>query len=326
MSRIFILTAKVLFIFIFISFQPYEVQADETEAILKQLQILQQDIKTLEKAVYSNDVSVKSSSAVMSSEGSDVLTKHLLKLSELEEQFKILTNNFEEINFKLDKLSSRITKVQTDNQIRFQDLETSGVNQTATADANKTKKLPGSSELQDLGKALEIGVTDSDTAAAQQIQKTQSIESVGTVLTETTERTEKILPNDTPEEQYKFAVSFIKVGDYETAELALREFVDSNSKHRLAGNAQYWYGETFRVRQLYQDAATAYLDGYQKYPKSSKAPVNLLKLGVMLVQIGEKDQGCSMILGVKSQYPKASQSVIQKAEYEKKKFNCDKQS
>ena len=107
---------------------------------------------------------------------------------------------------------------------------------------------------------------------------------------------------------------------------ALREFVDNNSGHQLAGNAQYWYGETFRVRQLYQDAASAYLDGYQKYPKSSKAPVNLLKLGVMLVQIGEKDQGCSMILGVKDQYPKAKQSVIQKAEYEKKKFNCDKKS
>ena len=53
----------------------------------------------------------------------DVLTKHLLKLSELEEQFKRLTNNFEEINFKLDKLSNRITKAQTDNQMRFQDLE-----------------------------------------------------------------------------------------------------------------------------------------------------------------------------------------------------------
>ena len=46
----------------------------------------------------------------------------------------------------------------------------------------------------------------------------------------------------------------------------------------------------------------------------------------MLVQIGEKEQGCSMILGVKSQYPKANQSVIQKAEYEKKKFNCEKKS
>ena len=100
--------------------------------------------------------------------------------------------------------------------------------------------------------------------------------------------------------------------------------MDTHPRHQLAGNAQYWYGETFRVRQLYQDAATAYLDGYQKYPKSKKAPVNLLKLGVMLVQIGEKDQGCMMILGVKEQYPKANQSVIQKAEYEKKKFSCKK--
>ena len=108
--------------------------------------------------------------------------------------------------------------------------------------------------------------------------------------------------------------------------MALREFVDSNPGHQLAGNAQYWYGETFRVRQLYQDAASAYLDGYQKYPKSSKAPVNLLKLGVMLLQIGEKDQGFSMILWIKDQYPKANQSVIQKAEYEKKKFNCEKNS
>jgi tol-pal system protein YbgF len=181
--------------------------------------------------------------------------------------------------------------------------------------------LPGSDEAKDLGT-----VSDSDVAAAEQIQKTQSIETVGTVVTETATRTEKILPDTNPEEQYKFAVSFIKIGDYETAELALREFVDNNEKHQLAGNAQYWYGETFRVRQLYQDAATAYLDGYQKYPKSTKAPVNLLKLGVMLVQIGEKEQGCSMILGVKDQYPKANQSVIQKAEYEKKKFNCEKKS
>ena len=320
MNRIFILSIKILLIFILTIFYSYKIYADETDSILKQLQILQGDIKTLEKAVYSKDVNTISNVGI-STENSDVLTKHLLKLSELEEQFKILTNNFEEINFKLDKLSNRITKVQTDNQMRFQDLENSGA-----SNISEQKKLPGSGEAQDLGKALEIGVSESNTASAEQIQETQSIESVGTVITETAERTEKILPDISPEKQYEFALSFIKVGDYETAELALREFVDNNSKHKLAGNAQYWYGETFRVRQLYQDAATAYLNGYQKYPKSSKAPVNLLKLGVMLVQIGEKEQGCSMILGVKDQYPKANQSVIQKAEYEKKKFNCDKKS
>ena len=318
MNGIFSLPIKVLIILSLISFFSFKVYAEEIETILTQLQ---EDIKTLEKAVYSQDVKTTSSSGSLSSEGSNILTKHLLKLSELEEQFRILTNNFEEINFKLDKLSTRITKVQTDNQMRFQDLEKSGLSQNDNTVLNEPKKLPGSGEAQDLG-----GVSDSDIAAAEQIQKTQSIESASTVLTEDADRAEKILPDTTAEEQYKFAVSFIKVGDYDTAELALREFVDNNSEHELAGNAQYWYGETFRVRQLYQDAATAYLDGYQKYPKSNKAPVNLLKLGVMLVQIGEKEQGCSMILGVKEQYPKANQSVIQKAEYEKKKFNCEQKS
>jgi len=321
MNRFFILPVNILLIFVIAIFYSSKVYADETETILKQLQILQEDIKTLEKAVYSKDVNTVSNNN-MSVDSSDILTKHLLKLSELEEQFKTLTNSFEEVNFKLDKLSNRITKVQTDNQMRFQDLESS----TVTNIKKKKKKLPGSGEAQDLGKALELKEEESDTASAEQIQQTQSVESVGTVVTETAERTEKILPDSSPEKQYEFAVSFIKVGDYETAELALREFVDTHPEHKLAGNAQYWYGETFRVRQLYQDAATAYLNGYQKYPKSSKAPVNLLKLGVMLVQIGEKEQGCSMILGVKDQYPKAKQSVIQKAQYEKKKFNCEKKS
>ncbi len=321
MNKVLIFLTKIficLLITFSISYKSYA--EEEISSAMEILNKLQQDIKTLEKAVYSQDSSISSSSTLSGSGNSDVLTKHLLKLSELEDQFTILTNNFEEINFKLDKLSSRITKLQSDNQMRFQDLENSEVNQEKN-NANKKKKLPGSDEPKDLG-----GVTESDIASLEQTQQTQSIESVGTVITEEAERTEKILPNSSPEDQYEFAVSFLKVGDYETAEYALIEFIKTNPKHELAGNAQYWYGETFRVRQLYQDAATAYLDGYQKYPKSSKAPINLLKLGVMLVQIGEKEQGCSMIEGVKTQYPKANQSVIQKAEYEKKKFSCEKKS
>ena len=321
MNRFLIYLTRVSLIFTLIIFASYRVHAQDTELILQELQILQKDIKTLEKAVYSQPGTGMSSSGKTSNSNDDVLTQHLLKLSDLEEQFKILTNNFEEINFKLDKLSSRITKVQVDNQMRFQDLERSGLDQGTSTVSSGIIKLPGSGEAQDLG-----GVSDSDIASLEQVQKTQSVESVGTVVTETAQRTEKILPETSPEEQYKFAISFLKVGDYETAEFALREFVDVNSNHDLAGNAQFWYGETFRIRQLYQDAATAYLDGYQKYPKSKKAPRNLLELGVMMVQLGEKTQGCKMILGVKKQYPTASQSVIQRAEYNRKKFGCEKKS
>ena len=115
----------------------------------------------------------------------------------------------------------------------------------------------------------------------------------------------------------------MKIGDYETAEFALKEFIEKNKDHDLAGSAQYWYGETFRIRQLYSDAATAYLDGYQNYPKSKKAPDNLLKLGITMVQLGEKDQGCKMISGLKKEYPKASKSVLQKAQYEQKNSNVN---
>ena len=321
MNRILIYLTRVSLIFTLIIFASYRVHAQDTELILQELQILQKDIKTLEKAVYSQPGTGMSSSGKLSDNSVDVLTQHLLKLSDLEEQFKILTNSFEEVSFKLDKLSSRITKVQADNQLRFQELERSGLDQGTSTVSSGIIKLPGSGEAQDLG-----GVSDSDIASLEQVQKTQSVESVGTVVTETAQRTEKILPETSPEEQYKFAISFLKVGDYETAEFALREFVDVNSNHDLAGNAQFWYGETFRIRQLYQDAATAYLDGYQKYPKSKKAPRNLLELGVMMVQLGEKTQGCKMILGIKKQYPTASQSVIQRAEYNRKKFGCEKKS
>ena len=290
------------------------------EDTLEILEKLKQDVKTLEKAVYSqSSENITSNSSVLSNNDEDVLTRHLLKLSEIEQQFQQLTNKFEEINFKIDKLSSRLSKVQADNQLRFQELEVGNVNNVVTSKPDKN--LPGSSQPQDLG-----AITYKDTETQDLVQKTQSIETTSSVVTENFVTEEKILPKTDPNEQYNFATSLLKQGDYTTAERALREFVMDNPEHNLAGNAQYWYAETFRIRQLYTDAASAYLEGYQKYPKSEKAAINLLKLGVSLVQIGEKDQGCLMIKGVKKEYPKAKQSVLQKAKYEEKKFDCQKQS
>ena len=202
--------------------------------------------------------------------------------------------------------------------MRFQQLEDSKEFVSKPKEA-ENKILPGSSEPQDLG-----SISYQDTVTNETIQQTQSVDTTSTIVSEVVQTEEKILPDETPEKQYEFATSFLKVGDYNTAERAFREFVITNSNHELAGSAQYWYAETFRIRQLYTDAASAYLEGYQKYPKSNKAPINLLKLGVSLVQIGEKDQGCLMISGVKEQYPQANQSVLQKAKYEEKKFECKK--
>ena len=326
-------TLKLIFIVLFnLSF--LQNSFSDNHNIYETLEIIKNDLKTLERAVYSGSIEINTSSNEQSNieldnNSEDVLTRHLLKLSEVEDQFRQLTNKFEEINFKLDKLSNRLSKIQADNQIRFQDIESSissgeSITQLSSkpkTDVTKSEILPGSSQPQDLGT-----ISYKDTETSETSQQIQSVDTTATVVTETFQAEEKILPQDlSPEKQYEFATSFLKVGDYSTAERAFREFVLSNTEHELAGSAQYWYAETFRIRQLYTDAASAYLEGYQKYPKGTKAPINLLKLGVSMVQIGEKDQGCKMINGVELQYPKANQSVIQKAKYESKKFECIKE-
>ena len=302
--------------------------------IFETLEIIKKDLKTLERAVYSGSIEIKTKTnednfIEADTNSEDVLTRHLLKLSEVETQFRELTNKFEEINFKLDKLSNRLTKIQADTQVRFQDLETdlsniktNDIKQLSSKPKLEEKKvLPGSSQPQLLG-----SISYKDTETSETSQKIESVDTTASVVTEIFETEEKILPQDLSiKKQYEFATSFLKVGDYGTAEKAFREFVLTHPNDELAGSAQYWYAETFRIRQLYTDAASAYLEGYQKYPKGKKAPINLLKLGVSMVQIGEKDQGCKMINGVELQYPTANQSVLQKAKYESKKFECIKQ-
>ncbi len=143
---------KISIIFIFINFFSFSLSFADNHNIYEIIDKLQKDIKTLEKAVYSGSSELSNSvgSNNLDTNSEDVLTRHLLKLSEIENQFQQLTNKFEEINFKLDKLSNRLSKVQADNQIRFQDLETVAFSgDTNKKISKKTKNddeeiLPGS--------------------------------------------------------------------------------------------------------------------------------------------------------------------------------------
>jgi len=206
------------FVFSFLFNLSFTNTYSDNHNVLQILEALQQDIKTLERAVYSDSFEKKnhSDSELSLSENSseEALTRHLLKLSEIENQFRDLTNKFEEINFKLDKLSNRLTKLQSDNQLRFEQVEKTMGNVVSTGAANLTenisnenKVLPGTSEPQDLGSISYKDMTTSETT-----QQTQSVDSTSTVVLETVESIEKLLPEDSPENQYEFATSFLKVG------------------------------------------------------------------------------------------------------------------
>ena len=318
---------KKILIFIIFCMFAYGAQADEQlTTIINELKTLNKDLKTLEKAVYSKSFSsqnsTNSSSGNIPATLEGALTRQLVKLSELEEQIQKMTASNEETLFNLQKISERVDKIQRDTELRFSDLGAGSTSTTSVQKTNTPKQLPGTGKMQDFSKVLDTPSNDTKIASNQK-QEIRSISPAAVVQTADVEA-ESILPKGTPASQYKFATNFIKVGDYQKAEIALKEFIEKNPTHSLSGSAQYWFAETFYIRQLYHDAAAAYLDGYQKFPKSKKAPQNLLKLGIVMNELGEKDQGCLMLIGVKKQYPKADKSILQKAKYETKKFKCAK--
>lgn len=295
--------------------------ADEKlDAVITKLESLQKDIQTLEKAVYSKNSPVQS---IDQGQFSEALTRQITKLSEIEKQIQDLTAKYEENNQRVQQLNDRLSRVSNDFQLRFQQLENNKVasDKISVKEVLTDKPAP----IQNLPKTDVVEEEDDEVveekpADKQALKPSDSKPKTGE--TSKVKKVAKVLPNGTPSERFKFAMDIFRKGDFEKAEFAMREFVEAHPKSGLAGSAQFWYAETFYLRQLYQDAASAYLEGYEKYPNSSKAPENLLKLGITLAELGEKDQGCQMITGVKKAYPKADASVLQKSTNERKRLGC----
>jgi len=130
------------------------------------------------------------------------------------------------------------------------------------------------------------------------------------------------LPQGTPKQQYEYATNFMVRQDYARAEAAFRAFLKANPKDPLAANAQYWLGESLYVRGDYQSAAIEFVEGYQKYPKSAKAPDNLLKLGLTLVNTRNVSGACTAFGAIAKEYPNAEDRIRKEAQAQRTKLKC----
>ena len=130
------------------------------------------------------------------------------------------------------------------------------------------------------------------------------------------------LAGDTPEERYRHAFGLLSQANYGEAELALRAFLVQHPKNPLSGNAKYWLGETYYVRQDFQQAAVTFAEAFQEFPENSKAPDNLLKLGMSLAALGSKSDACGTFTELLKRYPEAAVTVIQRAKQERQRLSC----
>ena len=129
-------------------------------------------------------------------------------------------------------------------------------------------------------------------------------------------------PSGSPKDEYDLAYGYILRRDYALAEQAFRVYLQNHDGDRLVPDAHYWLGESQFQRQQYNDSAETFLDVYNKYPNSLKAPEALLRLGQSLAAIGKQDAACASLGAVLTKYPKASVQVKQTVAAEQKRVRC----
>lgn len=130
------------------------------------------------------------------------------------------------------------------------------------------------------------------------------------------------LPGATTQMLYQQGYGALLQKDYAGAEGAFRHLLETYPSDPLAADAQYWIGETYYVRGQYKNAADAFLNGYKKYKSGQKAPDSLLKLGMSLAELGQKDAACSSFGELRTKFPQAPQHVREEATAWRKKTGC----
>ncbi len=131
-----------------------------------------------------------------------------------------------------------------------------------------------------------------------------------------------VLPDGTPQEQYQFAFGLLRKHQFDTAEVAFKEFLAKHDGGDLSGNARYWLGETHYARAEYVKAAEVFLQGYEKDPKGGKAPDSLLKLAMSLGQLGQNKEACAAIDKLFIDFPQANSSLKRTAVRQQRQMNC----
>jgi len=128
---------------------------------------------------------------------------------------------------------------------------------------------------------------------------------------------------ESPEQQYDRAHwLIIKRRDFAAAERVLTDFISANHSHRLAPNAYYWLGRTYFVRSNFEQAAITFAEGFQRFPKSTKAPAILLNLGTSLSRLGKNSEACTTYFRLQKNFGGMEQSVKRRLDRERKRSKC----
>ncbi len=264
----------------------------DTRELMNRLQRLENEMQTMSREVYRGNGGAPPAGATTAPTG-NVAAGFEVRLQRLESEMQTLTGRYEEAAFQVGQLREQLTKMQTDIDFRLSRLEQqSGTGLGAAAPAAAPEK--GASKKADKGADM-APVAEPEAGS---------------------------LPSGSAQEQYNSAFNLLRQGDYANAEKGFVQFLKAHPSDALAANAQYWMGESLYVRNKFKEAAVAFAEGYQKFPKSGKAPDSLLKLSLSLSAMKANEDACAALGELLGKYKDASATTRRRAEQEKNRLKC----
>jgi tol-pal system protein YbgF len=338
------------------SVAPAFAQSGEVRALIDRINRLEQDLNDVQRQIYNGTpppprslTSPSGGSSAATTGGGNVEGLALLsqKISALEAEQRRLTGVQEEATFKIGQVSTRLDKLVKDVDFRLTEIErklggtattgvgpqgaapvaspqslTSGAAGSTTGPAGRNTVVVGGESLPEGSKVLGTLKAPEGNSASQSASSGLASASGSETTVASAAPAAGILPTGSPSDQYNYAISLVRADQYDEAETAFSEFLAKNKGHELAGNAQYWLGETFYVRGDFPNAASAFFEGYQNYPDNSKAADNLLKLAMTLGRMEQKDEACATFEQLDKQYAKLPPRLVRTANREKQKIGC----
>ncbi|WP_319532903.1 tol-pal system protein YbgF [uncultured Cohaesibacter sp.] len=280
-----------------------------------------------------------------------------VRVDRLETQMRQYTGQMEELNFRIRQLQEQLQRLQEDNEFRFQDLEKGNGRRNSSSNTQSQPTAPSSQQTfeqlgtppQPLGTLSENQVPADDLAGNTTIMQQPSDQQFNTPQqpgsgpidlsamlggnvagpsspsnpdSQTAPSAQNNSLTGDPATDYDVAYGFILRGDYAPGEAAFRQFVQAYPNDRLTANAHYWIGESRFQQGDYRGAIEVFLDAYSQFPQAQKAPDMLLRTGMSLRQINERDAACATYEELLSKFPNASSGVKQKVRAEIQSAKC----
>lgn len=284
----------------------------ELAAITKKLDQIERQLRAVQRVAFpdgkmAQDFAAQQGGSQPRAGGGTLLADIEVRLGRIDTQMRALTGGVEEMTHRQLQLENQFANFRGDLEFRFRELENGGKTSQSGASGNSAA-LAATRPAAGL-----VETTTPDAARALLERQSRNRATTATPA----------LPEGSAEDQYKFAFALLRKGNYGKAEAAFRAFVAGNGEHRLAGNAQYWLGETYYVRKDYPHAAEAFLAGFQNYGEGAKGADSLIKLGLTLSNMGQNEDACAAFYEIEVSYPGASEAIAKRAASEKARLDCE---